>query len=96
MVTVFPWKPGVRGVEVGGPPFLPKAACAFATVLPDLLCNGLTPGPFTELFELTGGRGFQSGGELEALGMVLDCAFFPLDGRSGTGGGDEAGAAVEG
>lgn len=28
--------------------------------------------------------------------MVLDCAFFPLDVRSGTGGGDEAGAAEEG
>ncbi len=94
MATVFPWETGVRGVEVGGPPFLPRAACPLTTVLPGLLCTGLTPGPMAELSELTGGRGLQSGVGLEAVGVVLD--FFPLDVRTGTGGGDETGAAEEG
>lgn len=86
----------VRWTEVGGPPFLPKATCPLAAVLPGLLCTKLTPGPTLELFELTGGWGLQLGGGLEAVGLLLDCAFFPLDVRSGTGGGDEAGAAEEG
>lgn len=50
-----------------------------------------------ELFVLTGGLGLQTGGGLEVVGVVLDCAFFfPLDVRTGTGGGDETGAAEEG
>lgn len=94
MATVCCWDPRGRGVEVGGPPFLPKAACSLPTILCGLLCRGLTPGPMVELFELTGGWGLQSGGGLE--GVVLDCTFFPLDVRTGTGGGDETGAAGEG
>lgn len=46
---------------------------------------------------LTGGFGLQSGGGLEVVGLILDCAFFfPLDVSTGTGGGGETGAAEEG
>lgn len=92
--TVFPWEAKGRGVEVGGPPFLPKAP--LPTVLPDLGCSGLTPGPKVKLFESTGGGGLHSGAALEVLGLVLGCGFFPLDVRTGTGGGDETGAPGEG
>lgn len=88
MATVF--ETGGRVVEVGGPPFLPKAACPLPTVLPDLLCSGLNPGPMVELLEPTGGWGFQSGGGPD------DGAFFPMGVRTGIGGGDETGAAGEG
>ncbi len=97
MTTVFPCDTGVRGVEVGGAPFLPKEACPLITVLPGLFCTWLTPGPVGELCVLTGGWGLQSGDGLEVLGVELDCAFFfPLDVRIGTGGGGDTGAAEEG
>lgn len=84
-------------MEVGGPPFLPKGACPLTKVFPGLLCTRPTPVPMVKLFELTGGGfGLQSGGELEVVGVVMDCTFFTLDARPGTGGGDEAGAAEEG
>lgn len=91
MATGFPWETRVWGVEGGGLPCLPKAACPLT-----LLSTRLTPGSPVKLFELTGGWGLQSGGELEVIGVMLHCGFFPLDIRTGTGGGDETGAAEEG
>lgn len=48
------------------------------------------------LFELTGEWGRQSGGEPAVVGVILHCVFFPLDKGTGTGGGDETGAAEDG
>lgn len=96
--TVF-WESEVLGVEVGGPSFLPKAACPLTTVVAGLLGTTLTSGPTAVLFELTGGWGLQSGGGLELqgeVGFVVGCGFLLMDVLTGTGGGDDPGAAWEG
>lgn len=86
MVKGFSWETSARGVEVGGPPFLPKSAGPFT-----LLCTRVTVGSLLKLPGLTGGRGFQSRWrvEVEAEGNFLSLA-------RGTGGGEVTGAAAEG
>lgn len=86
-------------MEVGGPPFLPKAVCPLTTVVPGLLGTTLTLEPTVVLFELTGGRGLQLGVGLElqgVVGVVLRCGFFLMEVPTGTGGGGDTGAAWEG
>lgn len=95
-VIVFPWEIGVRGVEVGGPPFLPKDASLLQAVLPGLLCSELTPALLmVVLCELSGGWGFHSGRGQVVVGFELGCVFLVLGVRPGTGGGDVDGAAGE-
>lgn len=89
MVRGFSWETSARGVEVGGPPLLPKTACPLA-----LLCTRVMVGSLLKLVEVTGGWGFQSRWGLDEEGVMLGSAFFSL--MSGTGGGEVTGAAEEG
>lgn len=91
--TVLPCEAVVRDVEVGGPPFLPKEACLLKTLVPGLLCRGVTPESMLVLCGLRDGRGLHSGRGLVVVGLVLDCVFFTLGVRPGTGGGEDVGAA---
>lgn len=86
MVRGFSWGTSARGVEVGGPPFLPKTPCPLA-----LLCTAVS---LLKLVEVTGGGGFQSRWRLDAEGAMPGSAFFSL--ISGTGGGEATGAVEDG
>lgn len=85
------WETRARGVEVGGFPFLPKEVCPLTW-----LWTRPTPGSAVKLFELIFAWGLKPRRGLEGAGVRLLGVFFPLDTRTGTGGGDEMGAGEEG
>lgn len=82
------WETRVRGVEVGGFPFLPKEVCPLTWLW--------TPGSAVKLFEVIFAWGLKPRGGLEGAGVRPLGVFFPLDTRTGTGGGDEMGAGEQG
>lgn len=81
----------MRGVEVGGLPFLPKEACPLTW-----LRMRPARGSAVTLLEAFFTWGLKSRGGLDGVAVRLLGAFFTLDARPGTGGGDEMGAGEEG